>query len=138
MRPTASRVTATAATSRAGALATASRSRQSSTRSRCRGGRSRNQMRRGVPAAPYAMATPRVFMLSTALRDRLEVDVGLDALVVLDRLRGYRDPEVPLGLHDRDPEVALEEDLSARGPDIPHRHRRVALREDVEDGLAGG
>src|ERR1022692_2998368 len=72
------------------------------------------------------------------LRDRLEVDVGLDALVVLDRLRGYRDPEVPLGLHDRDPEVALEEDLSARGPDIPHRHRRVALREDVEDGLAGG
>ena len=43
-------------------------------------------------------------------RDGTQVDVALDALVVLDGVRGNRDAEVLLGLHHRDPEVALEAD----------------------------
>src|SRR5918996_4150098 len=64
--------------------------------------------------------------------------------VVVDGLGRDVEPEDPLGLHHRDPQVALQPHLALGRPQLDHRVARIARRQDVrQDGfhapsLAGG
>lgn len=72
-----------------------------------------------------------------ALGDGGEVDLVLHLLVVLDGVDRDRHAEVALGLHHRDPEIALQRHAAVLRPDVLHRRRGVALGEDVGNGGGG-
>ena len=73
-----------------------------------------------------------------ALRDGREVDLPLDLLVVLDRLRRDRHPEIALALHDGDPEIALQGHAAVLRPDGFYGPRGIALGKDVGNGRGSG
>ena len=72
-----------------------------------------------------------------ALLDPGDVDLGADALVVLDRLGRDGDAEVALGLHHGNPEIALEQDAAVGRPDLAHGGRSVALGQHVGNRFGG-
>ena len=63
--------------------------------------------------------------------DVCEVDVVLNLLVGGDGLRRDGEAELALGLHDRDPVVALDGDPAGGGPDVFDQRGGVAVGEDV-------
>src|SRR4029450_8665288 len=63
----------------------------------------------------------------------VEIDLRLDALVGGDRRIGNVDPEVALRAHDRDPKLALEEDLGARRPDSDHGAAGITVGQHIRD-----
>jgi hypothetical protein len=65
------------------------------------------------------------------LGDRGEVDVVDHCLVRLDDAVGGLDPEVPLGLEDRDPQPALQPDLVLGRPDLRDRWGCVPAGQHV-------
>jgi hypothetical protein len=66
-----------------------------------------------------------------AAADRVEVDVVDDLLVGLDDPVRHVDPELALGLEDRDPQPSLEHHLVLRRPDAGQVRAGVAAGEDV-------
>ena len=69
--------------------------------------------------------------------DRLEVDLIDHRPVVGDDPVGEVDTEVPLGLEDSHPELALEHDLALGRPELGHGPTGIAGGEDVLHGSGG-
>src|SRR5262249_43827545 len=69
-------------------------------------------------------------------RDRVEVDVVDHAFVRLDGAVGHVHAEVALSAQHGDPQLAFQDDLALRRPEIHHHLRGIARREDVRDHVS--
>ena len=66
-----------------------------------------------------------------ALRDGLEVHVLYHGLVGIDGLGGDVYTQILLGAHNRNPELALQDDFMLRAPDIGQLRGGIAGGQDV-------
>ncbi len=62
-----------------------------------------------------------------ALLNRLQVDLCLNGFIGRDRFFRDGEAKLPLSAHDRNPEVALEDDAAFGGPDLLHGTGSVTI-----------
>ena len=99
------------------------------------------QVARGHPLVDLLVARQRIELLNAclhvvasdllALRDRVQVDLVDDLLVVLDSALGDLDTEFLLGLEHCDPQLALKDDLVLRSPQGGHLRGGVTVAQNI-------
>jgi hypothetical protein len=102
------------------------------------------EVARGHPLVDVLVAGERTELLDPGLhivagdalpsRDRGQVDLPDDGLVVLDDAIGDVDAEILLSLHHRDPEPALQHDLVFGRPDLGQVRSGVPGGQNVGEG----
>ena len=73
-----------------------------------------------------------------ARRDRVQVNLFEDPLVVGERLLRHGNPELGLGAEHREPELALEDDLVLGRPELYKLRTGIAVGEDIGETLLLG